>query len=60
LAVRALTRASPADKLQALDGDLADPDSLRQMLAFQPRWTWQQTVAASVALASDGQVTVSV
>lgn len=57
-AVRGLARASSAPKLQALGvdvaiGDLADPDSLRQALAFQPGWTWQQTVAASVALAVD-------
>jgi nucleoside-diphosphate-sugar epimerase len=30
-----------------------DDRTLRQALAFQPGWTWQQTVAASVALAAD-------
>jgi uncharacterized protein YbjT (DUF2867 family) len=57
-AVRGLARASSASKLQVLGvdvaiGDLAGLDTLRQALAFQPGWTWQQTVAASVALAAD-------
>lgn len=57
-AVRGLARASSADKLAALGvdvaiGDLADLDTLRQALSFQPGWTWQQTVTASVALAVD-------
>jgi nucleoside-diphosphate-sugar epimerase len=30
-----------------------DDRTLRQALAFQPGWIWQQTVAASVALAAD-------
>lgn len=32
-----------------------DDRTLRQALAFQPGWTWQQTVAASVALAVDDE-----
>ncbi len=30
-----------------------DDRTLRQALAFQPGWTWQQTVAASVAVAAE-------